>query len=365
MSFSSLHTYLAACREQVVSKKAKKLVIGNEAADLDSMASSIVYAYYLASKNSNDNLSIIPVMPIPREDFKLRTEAVYVFEKGCINLDDVIFFDEINFAGLMAGDAQLVLVDHNKLAVSLETYGNKVVEILDHHRDEKLYPQASKKIIEMVGSTTTLVGDELLNDNSDIINDDIAMLLAGTILLDTVNLDPEAGRVTPKDDKVAGELLKKCSIGQDKYFENVQREKFNVSDLDTTDLLRKDYKEWNFGNTSCGIASALLPVTQWAEKDNTLCQGFSAYADTRGLDILLAMNAYTNPGFNRDLVIFVKNAGVHDELVNYLHQQGLELNELEISNQEACTAGKISCYSQGNLGISRKKLQPMLVFFFR
>jgi hypothetical protein len=59
-------------------------------------------------------------------------------------------------------------------------------------------------------------------------------------------------------------------------------------------------------------------------------------------------------------VLFCREAAVHDDVVTFLQQQGLELREREMKDQETCTFGKISYYSQGNFGISRKKLQPML-----
>ena len=359
----NLNSYLAETKYNIAQDGPKQIVIGNEAADLDSMVSSIVHAYYLVCKNRASNHYVAPVMPIPREDFKLRPEAVYVFAKAGIKLNDVLFFDEVDFPELMKGDAKLVLVDHNKLAVSLETYGDKVVGILDHHKDEELYSHAPIKVIEPVGSTATLVGEELLANSSDLIDINIAILLVGTILLDTVNLDTEAGRVTPKDVRIAAQLLKKFSIEQSEYFENIQREKFNVTNLTTTDLLRKDYKESNFGTVSCGIASVLLSVEQWGEKDNHLCQKFAAYAKTRSLDILLAMNAYKSPDFKRGIVLFCRDAAVHDDVITFLQQQGLELRELDMKDQATCTLGKISYFNQGNLRISRKKLQPMLDLF--
>jgi len=364
MTTHTIHTYLAETKSAVTNISPKLIVLGNEAADLDSMISSIVYAYFLSSKKEANDKIIAPVMTIPREDFKLRPEAVYVFEKEGIKLADILFFDDIDFAEVMSGDAELVLVDHNKMAVSLEIYGDRVTSILDHHRDEALYPQAIKKVIEPVGSTSTLVGEALLDEGGDLIDAGIAMLLVGTILLDTVNLDHEAGRVTPKDEKIAAELLKKCPLGQTEYFENIKREKFNVSSLGTTDLLRKDYKEWNFGRVSCGIASVLLSVQQWDKKDHHLCQKFASYTKNRNLDVLLAMNGYTNPDFSRDLVVFCRDTAAHDELVTFLKQQDLELREMEMKSQKSCPFGKMTFYSQGNSEISRKKLQPMLDCFF-
>jgi len=363
MSTPSFHTYLASCREKLACASAKTVVIGNEAADLDSMASSLAYGYHLASQNKNEDRQIIPVMPIPRADFKLRTEAVYVFNRAGINLKEVIFFDEVNLQAIMATDGQLVLMDHNKLALGLD-FESQVTAIIDHHVDENLYLTAKPRRIELVGSTATLVSQEIQQHKPSILDKTLATLLLGTILLDTVNLDPEAGRVTPADQEAADKLLPIFAADQYHFFNRVQEEKFNVESLSSSDLLRKDYKQWQLGKTLCGIASALLPVQQWGEKDSHLCKEFAAYADTRNLDILLAMNAYTNPEFNRDLVIFSRDTAVHDRVAAFLLQQGLELSEITMTSQAACKYGKISYYSQGNLGISRKKLQPMLDSFF-
>ncbi|MEN8140899.1 MAG: DHHA2 domain-containing protein [Thermodesulfobacteriota bacterium] len=358
MSTPSFQTYLASCRELLAAADPKTVVIGNEAADLDSMASSLAYGYLLAALNADDKRQIIPVMPIPRADFKLRTEAVYVFNKAGINLTEVIFFDEVDLPALMANDGQLVLMDHNKLAMDLD-FGEQVTAIIDHHVDEGLYLAAQPRIIELVGSTCSLVAKEINRHKPTILAKKLATLLLGTILLDTVNLDPEAGRLTPADQEAADLLLPIFASEQDKFFGRVQEEKFNCSDLSTPDLLRKDYKQWQLGAINCGIGSVLMPVVDWLAKDNELAQAFSDFAAERGLDVLLAMNAYTNPGFSRDLVIFATSQEAHDKLLAELKDKGLELTSLDVK-----LAGAISCHNQGNLGISRKKLQPILAAFY-
>ncbi len=358
----ALNQYLIESKTDINYKSIDYLVMGNEAADLDSMASAIAYAYLMAARE-NDKI-IVPVMPILRADFKLRTEAVYVFDQAGIDLNNLVFLDDMKVEEVVKQVTGLVLVDHNKLSGSWDQYGDKVAIILDHHRDENLYPHAGKKVIEPVGSTTTLVGEELINLHPDFIDAHLALLLCGTILLDTVNLDPAAGRVTPKDEEIAGVLMKSCPLEQEVYFNKVQEAKFNTADLGTFDLLRKDYKEFKFDRTTCGIASALLPMIQWGKKDTELSLGFESYVQRRSLDLLLSMNAYTDPGFNRDLAVYCKDAGLHDKLIGFLQEKGLELTPVSLKDQKPCLEGKISFYRQGNLGISRKKLSPMLDDFF-
>ena len=362
MSPHALNRYLIESKTDINYKSIDYLVMGNEAADLDSMASAIAYAYLLAATESDK--TIVPVMPILRTDFKLRTEAVYVFDQAGINFKNLIFMDDMDFETVVERVTGLVLVDHNKLSGSLNQYGDKVAIILDHHRNENLYPHAVKKVIEPVGSTATLVGEELITHCPDFVDTHLALLLCGTILLDTVNLDPAAGRVTPRDEKIAAVLMKSCPLGQAEYFDKVQQAKFNTADLGTFDLLRKDYKEFKFSKIFCGIASALLPLVQWGAKDTELCLGFESYAHRRNLDLLLSMNAYTDTGFSRDLAIYCKDTDRHDKLIGFLQEKGLDLTPASLRDQKPCLEGKISFHRQGNLAISRKKLSPLLNEYF-
>lgn len=362
MTDPTLNQYLIDSKTDINHKAVDLLVMGNEASDLDSMASSIAFAYITAA-NEKDK-TIVPVMPIIKADFKLRTEVVYVFEQAGINPDNIIFMDEIDIERLLDRTTGLALMDHNKLSKGFEGHGHKVSVILDHHKDEALYPHARKRIIEPVGSTATLVGELLSEDSSGLADTHLAMLLTGTILLDTVNLDPGAGRVTPKDEAVAKILMKTCSFEQDHYFQAVRKAKFNTADLSTFDLLRKDYKEFKFGSIRCGIASALLPMVQWGERDGKLGLGFESYVQQRHLDILISMNAYTTPGFSRDLAVYCTDPAIHDKLVDFLGKNGLELETLCLESPKTCLQGKISFHIQKNLEISRKKLSPMLDGYF-
>ncbi|MEN8188661.1 MAG: DHHA2 domain-containing protein [Thermodesulfobacteriota bacterium] len=357
---SSMQKYLAAAKAN--KNNAQQVIIGNEAADLDSMASAITYGCLLSEKDAD--AVVLPVMPIPRADFKLRTEAVYVFQEAGINLEDLVFFDEVDFGKLMAADAGLVLVDHNKLGPTLEKYNSNVSAVLDHHNDEGMYEDAAPRKIRLVGSTTTLVAEEFSRTGVEI-EEDTAILLAGTILLDTVNLAPEAGRVTGADIEAAEKLLPLCSLSRQEFFDNIQREKFSVTGLSTGDLLRKDYKQFQFETVRCGISSALLPVSQWQELDNDLLSGFMTYAASCELEVLLSMNAYTNPDFNRDLVIYCRTKEGHDNLLACLQNNSLDLTPIEYPGQQEKGGVFISFHRQGNLGISRKKLQPLLAEFYQ
>jgi exopolyphosphatase len=338
-----------------------RAVLGSEASDLDSMASSVAYAWLLARQPGE--LLTLPVINIPRGDFALRTEAVWLFREAGVQVDDLIFLDEIDLDRAHAqGRLRLVLVDHNSLPASRRDWGRIVEEILDHHADEGLYPDA-RKIIAPVGSAATLVAERLLQSAPQPPVPAVSTLLLGTILLDTVNLDPAAKRVTPRDEQAAARLLEITGTDRQSLFLRLQAEKFNVSVLSTRDILRKDYKEYRLGAVKCGISSAPLSLGDWIGKDPRIEDSFAQYARSRDLDLLLAMCAYTQPEFRRELAVYTADTALGDSVVALLDSSGLGLSPMEAGAR--LSGGNLRCYTQADAGGSRKKLQPLLARYLK
>jgi len=354
----SIQIYLSSVKQSIADTRL--VVLGNEAADLDSMASSVAYGYLRTQQNPE--LTVLPVMMIPRADFYLRPEVVYLFHEAGICLADVVFSDEVDFDGLLL-QADLVLVDHNKLGADLRKYGHKVTAVLDHHKDEGLYTTAAPRIVRTIGSTATLVAMEFSKLGVRI-GQDMATLLGGTILLDTVNLSSVAGRATDADREVAAQILPLSPIPAQELFEKLQCGKFAVQGFSTNDLLRKDYKEYYCGRLKYGIASVHLSIRQWQKKDSELVAAFSEYAANRKLDLLVVMTSSNSPEFHRQLIIVWQTVDGQGKLFDYLQDNDLALTPLVCIDQKQPNNGSISFYRQGNLRISRKKLQPLLEKFF-
>jgi exopolyphosphatase len=352
---NDMTSFLKGLKNNFSEQKPVTIVMGNEAADLDSMASAVTYAWYLYLTDPSQNP--FPLINIPRADFKLRTEAVFLFEEAGVDIDHLLFAEDVDLDKLKAGGKlKLILVDHNKLASGQTGLETVITGILDHHADEKSYPPAAVTNIRPVGSAATLVSELFLGDQSAVIEKSLGTLLLGTILLDTVNLDPEAGRVTDDDSKAAKEIIDITGLDSGKLFEKLQFEKFNVSSLGSYDLLRKDYKEWQLGSVKLGIGSVLLPIEDWVSKDPDIAEECDRYLKERKLDVLLAMNAFTSPGFTRQLVINIPDESLRADTVAFLEGSDLGLERLDVNS----SANSCIFYNQKNLGISRKKLQPIL-----
>ena len=354
---SSLNAFLKTAAKAARSGTPVRIYLGNEASDLDSMASSVLLAYSRGAVS--DGLANVPVMNIPREDFSLRTEAAWLFKDVGIDSKDLVFLDDVDLNQLFdASDSKLVLLDHNKLANAQAAWAGAVEEIIDHHVNENLYP-AAKKAIEPTGSATTLVAETLLAVGPANLEADVYALALGTILLDTVNLAPEAKRVTPRDEAVVAQLLDLANRDRNTLFNHLQFEKFNVAALDSRDILRKDYKEYRMGATLCGIASALLSMDDWSKKDTGLDASFAKFCTERKLDVLVVMNAYTAGDFKREMAVHAKDTVLRKRLADCMNQAGLGLTTLLPS------AGATDFYAQSDLSQSRKKLQPLLSDCFK
>jgi exopolyphosphatase len=354
----SVQNYLRSIKNRLAS--CRFVVIGNEAADLDSMVSSIAYGYLITQQNPDE--PALPVIGVPRADFILRREAVYLFQKARIRLEDVVFIDEVNLDKILL-DSRLILVDHNRLAENLKKHSDKVVGIIDHHRDEGFYTSAEPRVIKTIGSTATLVAKQFCQYGFDI-GKDLAVLFAGIILLDTVNLDPAAHKATPDDIKIVSQMLPLCPISREDLFEKLQFERFNVHGFSTRDLLRKDYKEYRFGKLKCGIAAVFQTSSKWDEKDSDLVTVFQEFLEYRKLDLLVVMTVSNANSFQRELIVFWHSSSGQARLFSYMQENGLELTSLDSCDKKAINNGVMRIYSQGNIKASRKKLQPLLAKFF-
>lgn len=362
---AQLNMYLAEARSKLDAAGGCRAVIGSEAADLDSMASAIMYGYFDAVHEPRKGWASVPVINIPRRDFVLRTEAVYLFGALAIDVAALLFIDEIDLGALHRDSRlRLTLVDHNTLATGQAEFADAVEAILDHHQDAGLYREADPRTIEPVGSATTLVADAILRGHPALLDAQTATLLLGTILLDTVNLSPEAGRVTAKDKDVAARLSAIAGGDPAALFKKLQFEKFNIANLGTPELLRKDYKEGEAGGVKFGISSVLTSLQTWIGKDAALIDACDAFRRSQGLDALLAMLAFTDADgrFRRELAVFTGDEESTRRLAAFLQASASGFHRLQPAGLAA--SDRAAFFSQDDASLSRKKLQPLIKQLF-
>lgn len=233
-----INSYLKKCLQCLTCTQLKShhlvYIIGNEAADADSIISSITYSYLCNLKNRMHKFDFdmnsstpttaplyIPLVSITTDELKIRPDVMLLLQKFDIDYKDIISIDRIveltsNLTFVQDApldtviDAKIILVDHNSLSATVSskfaqyisninsgstlienTVENrnkliKIIEILDHHMDLLAYtdelpvssPQRNiaydKEIKkETVGSCCTLIAEAYLSFMDDNILDGV------------------------------------------------------------------------------------------------------------------------------------------------------------------------------------------------
>ncbi|MCL2704632.1 MAG: DHH family phosphoesterase [Spirochaetaceae bacterium] len=399
-----LDKYLLYLKSNFPTKSIVHVVIGNEAADIDSIASSIVYAFFKENINQKKEEIFIPVINILEQDLRLRNEAIYLFSQTGVNQENLIFIDQINLKELAEKQKlKVILVDHNKISHKQEFLSNCIEEVIDHHDDEKTNNNVIKTI-EKTGSTATLVGEKIIKEERFLLDKASATILSGAILLDTSNLSYKSGKTAEKDIKVLNYLISEYKIDRAELFKNLSTEKRNISNLSSQDILHKDYKEWIMGRKKTGFSSVGISLKDWLKKDPGLYEEINKYYIENSLDILFIMIAYTDTQFKRELIVFGNDVSLLDKIYFYLQKSGGRLfpipphllgdasqffnkmaevpnqmhSQMKSSNNLALLdigdeiggielslpKSRIRAYYLGETLWSRKRLQPVLKTFF-
>ncbi|KJE93246.1 hypothetical protein CAOG_04060 [Capsaspora owczarzaki ATCC 30864] len=352
------------------------VVMGNQASDLDSMATSIIHAFTSAAHHHADNSSlpiiqnntlIVPMMNIPRQDYRLRTEVAYMFAKIGLTPEMLVFVDDfdanvINARGLL----QVTLVDHNMLAPEQASFGSSVVRILDHHSDDGHHAGIADRQVDLVGSCSTLMTERILASpelKATVLDAHVAALLLGTILVDTVNLDTVKGKTTQRDLDAAHALIGSASsfVARGQLFADLRREKFNHAALTSDELLRRDYKEDRSTNTAIGISSISMSVRELMQRDRSYARAIVRFATLRNLKVLAVMNSFFAPDFSRQLTIYTADKKSLKRVVSHLFRNGIVDFELTKVNVPGLSGeARIVTFTQSNLRASRKVLMPLL-----
>ncbi|XP_029437862.1 exopolyphosphatase PRUNE1 isoform X2 [Rhinatrema bivittatum] len=342
------------------------IVLGNEACDLDSAVSAIALAYYLAQTSSGMRPTFVPVLNTLRSEFPLRTECTFFLKARGIPEEHLVFRDEIDLHALhRAGLLSLTLVDHNVLPSGDEALEEAVTEVIDHRPLERRSSPSCKVTAELVGSCATLVTERILKEAPQVLDTQVASLLHGTIVLDCVNLAPEAGKVTPKDSECVALLESRFPDLPERSatFESLQKAKFDVSALTTDQMLRKDLKALSSDHVHLAICSIYINLEAFLQRKN-LHQDLCAFCQRHGYNVLVAMTIAFNEKYEpfRQLAVYSEDKFLRESVCRALERAENPLLQL---TPLPSPYSAIQAYDQGNTLASRKKALPILKHLLR
>lgn len=340
------------------------VVLGNEACDLDSMVSALVYAYFL-SKNDADGALKVPLLNIHQSDLVLRSDNLFLLRQTGLDPDLLLFRDQLDLHNLHRdGRLQMTLVDHNVLPSSDSDLEGAVVEVIDHHLLEREPSPSCPVTVEMVGSCATLITERIIQKAPHIMDPQLAQLLYGAVVLDCVNMCPAAGKVTGKDSQYAAALESRFPAlpPRGALFQALQNAKFDVSGLNTEQMLLKDMKAVS---ESLNIAVSVLYITleEFLQRKGLEAE-LTSFCEKLEFDLLLLMTISFTESKEpmRELAVFSHSTARREQVSQYLEQArspALHLSPI------SCPHPHILAYQQGNTLASRKKLLPLVKDFLR
>ncbi|CAA7268804.1 unnamed protein product [Cyclocybe aegerita] len=403
-------SYLKDVKEDPTKAAAWTVVMGNEAGDLDTLASSIAYAWILSEVNKT---SAVPLVPIERADLSLRAENLHALKMAGLSEDALLTLTEL--AGFRP--QKFALVDHNCLGPTYDPNA-EVVAILDHHQDEGLYLNANPRTISPCGSSASLVAVLLPPEPPA----ELCTLLLAAILIDTDGLKP-GGKATDVDRSSALFVAPKSTISNsipplsalspidnpnpDSLYDaqaikdltsTLTLKKTDISHLGGFDLLRRDYKEythplpWVPGQPAIKVGLSTVParLKTWGsdgrlEKDAvewmrrrrlTILGVLTTFRDTKGK---MLGNSGKQGKHKREMAWII----LHETEMEHISAKGLTIDtlasrlfasleadaEIEVKKHKKFHLEKSShlppkakamVYKQGNARATRKAIAPLM-----
>lgn len=364
-----------ARKSLLATKKPITWVLGNEAADLDSVACAIIYASHLAI--IDETRTVIPVVNVPEDEHKLRKDNLWALRECGIDPSNLVYTDLLDKYN--SDTSQVVLVDHNQLSVFQKSLGQKVTRIIDHHQDTKtLTSNMEIRRIEKSGSCTTLVVDEFEKSKSVLQSDPtVSFLTIAAILLDTNHMkDPN--KTTELDLKQFKTHSRRIGLTDEKaLFDRLLSLRLDVSDLKLIDLMAKDAKFYETSETCklspsqiYGVSTILLSFQDMEKLSRSWISDLCGFGVARSLNTFYIMTSFKPPNgqFAREIGVFSRDEKQFDIIIAALNAE--ESFELEVIHEPTWTTEvsldvkyRYATFRQHNLAISRKRLVPVLQSF--
>ncbi|KAK4169681.1 exopolyphosphatase-like protein [Cladorrhinum sp. PSN259] len=426
---ASLKTFLGAARKTITNPTTQRsspltFVVGNESADLDSLCSALLYAYFRT--NSPPYSLHIPLSNLSRADLNLRPELSAVCRSAGLQTSDLITLSDLPQDAqtgrilLKPDDTRWLLVDHNVLTGPLAPFSKQVVGCIDHHDDEGVVPPScSPRVFAKCGSCMSLVIDQCKDAWSKLPNDggpdervsvdaSLAAVAMAPILIDTTNLTSK-DKTTNWDLKAAEFVESKINapksnfqVEQEEqqqqqqqqsekpkedgdgdgvsliydragYYDHLTKLKDDISGLSYRDILRKDYKKWSDGGLNLGISTVVqafdhvLDLHDGGQK--AFLEALKGWAEEQRLDIAAVMTVSKPDGvFTRELLVWGLNEKAVGVVKQFVKESGEDLKlsrwkegQMDLQTEEQKKEKEWrACWKQDNARHSRKQVAPML-----
>ncbi|RLC34817.1 manganese-dependent inorganic pyrophosphatase [Candidatus Shapirobacteria bacterium] len=213
-----------------------KYIIGHKKPDTDSVCSAIAYARFL--RKQGQQVQAISLG-------KLNNETSFVLKKFKTKTPKII--------SILPKKSKVILIDHNQKIQSIDNLEElDVLEIIDHHSVNIKSSKTISLCVKPLGSSCSIVAQKYFYNNIGLNKNTARLLLAG-IISDTLFF--RSPTTTQIDKDLVFKLNKIAQIKNLKGFSlDMFEAKSSLGDISAEDLIKLDYKIFDFNGNRCGIS---------------------------------------------------------------------------------------------------------------
>lgn len=341
-SINRLNLYLKARRDNVnagVPGKFLHAVIGQDLADVGSVASTIMYAFHLNETLRSSHLCTVPIINMKRADLDSHTELKWLLDSCYIDHSSLVFVDEIDLSYYdLFGSLKLVLLNGDRLPAKQEALKEALVEIFGCRKGDPTYPRVQTITVGQDCSCCTLIAEKFAMTSPEILaGQGFSRLLLAGILLDTGNLtNPQC---TSKDKYMATLLINGAGrFGCNGLYQILRYKMYDVSNLKVGDILRKDFKKWTRvgkpdSNGSrlivshIGMSSIGISIGQLVAHHDTSVQEITHFQHLEKLRLLMVVSGYydSQKNFKREILVSAESVELMRNLLNFFNSNSSQL----------------------------------------
>ncbi|KAH6823849.1 hypothetical protein C2S53_013104 [Perilla frutescens var. hirtella] len=337
-SVYKLNKFLKARRDDVnagVPGRFLHAVIGPDVADVGSVASTIMYAFYLDETIKSKQFCTVPVINMKRAN--LDANVQWLLDSCHIDLSSLFFIDEIDLTYYdLFGSLKLVLVNCDKIPSEQEALREAIVEVF-HCTKSGAYSWVHTVTVQEDVSCSTVIAEKFAMTSPEILaGQGFSRLLLAGILMDTGNLS--SPRCTPKDKYMATLLINGAGrYGFNGLYQILKPTTNGSYDLKVEDILQKEFKKWTISGrpnaissrlgASIGMSSIGMSIAQLLSHDSASIQEIMHFQKLEKLGILMVVSGYydSQKRFKREILVCAESSELMKNLLMFLNSSASQL----------------------------------------
>lgn len=341
---------------------------------MDSVSSAIAAAY-LSSLAKPATARYIPLVQTLAADFTLRPENTAALASAGIANPAELLLTLDDLPSILPRSLHYLLVDHNKLAERYGGANGQVVGVIDHHDDEGFHAGVQPRLIQVVGSCSTLVTSYFSIRVPTVAEwpEEVADLLISALLIDTSLKPLPKGKATALDLEMLQFLIPRSTVKGNlnalvaltEANTQLLQIKSDVGSMSARDLLRRDYKQYSFGATTpilYGLSTVPLGFADWKRDWKAIVHEAHDWMAAQNLTFLGILTTYNKPTkadgskgkHMRQLMLVAAGDQVLPLFTQLAGSKDLELTEL-------AGGPDWKVWQQGNDKATRKQVAPLIL----